>query len=68
MWTLWLVTFGSVIGNGGATPVVTAMSVFANEAECDQAISQQWADMTALYGKKNTPSPGLFICVPGKKP
>jgi hypothetical protein len=65
MWTLWLITFGSVIGQGGASPVLTPLATYTSEAECKGAVTQVWNGLTEMYGKKNTPNPGVFICVPG---
>ena len=65
MWTLWLITFGSVIGQGGASPVVTPLATYQSEAECRTSISQIWNGLAEIYGKKNPPTPGTFFCVPG---
>jgi hypothetical protein len=65
MWTLWLVTFGSVIGQGGAPATVTPLATYQSDAECRVAISQTSSGLIAIYGKANTPSPGVFFCVGG---
>jgi hypothetical protein len=66
MWTLWLVTFASVIGSGGAPTVVTPMSTFQSEAECRAAIVQVTNILQDSYGKKNTPSPGCLAIRAGR--
>lgn len=66
IWTLWLISFASVIGQGGgAAPAVTALATYSSEAECKGAVVQVWNGLLEMYGKKNTPNPGVFICVPG---
>jgi hypothetical protein len=65
MWTLWLVIFGSVIGQGGAPATVTPLSTFPSEAECRASIYEIGNGLAATYGKKNTPNPGVFFCVGG---
>lgn len=65
MWTLWLITFGSVIGQGGAPAAVTPLATYQSDAECRASISQISDGLTATYGKKNTPSQGMFFCVGG---
>lgn len=65
MWTLWLVTFGVVVGQGGAPPVVTPLAIYQNETECSASIRATWSNLTQTYGKKDTPQIGTFLCVPG---
>lgn len=65
MWTLWLVSFGIVVGQGGAPVTVTALAIYKTEAECRASISQIYNGLTETYGKKNTPAPGTFFCVGG---
>lgn len=65
MWTLWLITLGSIIGQGGAPAVITRLATYQSAADCQAAISQVWDGLRKTYGKQNTPSPGTFFCVPG---
>jgi hypothetical protein len=65
IWTLWLLTFGSVIGQGGAPATVTELATYQSQADCTNAIIQISNGLTATYGKKNTPNPGVFFCVGG---
>jgi hypothetical protein len=65
IWTLWLVTFGSVIGQGGAPATVTALATYQSQADCNTAIIQTSNGLVTTYGKTNTPSPGVFFCVSG---
>lgn len=65
MWTLWLITLGSIIAQGGAPTVVTPLATYQSAADCQAAISQIWGGLRKTYGKHNTPTPGTFFCVPG---
>lgn len=42
IWTLWLVTFGSVIGQGGAPAIVTEIATYQSQADCNNAIIQNF--------------------------
>lgn len=65
MWTLWLVTFGTVVGQGGAPPAVTPLAIYQTDGECKSAIRTVSNGLTEVYGKTNTPVVGVFFCVPG---
>jgi hypothetical protein len=63
VWTLWLITLGSIISNGGATPVVTALATYPSERDCLVSLETIGVQISKEYGAKNTPSPGLMFCV-----
>ena len=63
LWTLWLITFGPVTGQGGASVAVTPLAVYQAEAECKSSITHTLGGMEATYGKGTTP--GLLFCVGG---
>jgi hypothetical protein len=65
MWTLWLITFASVVGQGAAPAVVTPLATYQSQPECKTAITQALGSITETYGSKNPPSPGVMFCVPG---
>lgn len=65
VWTLWLITYGSLVGQGSGTVVVTPMSSFQYQNDCLTAIQALTAGLNQTYGKKNTPVPGVFFCVFG---
>ena len=61
VWTLWLITFA----NQGGTPAVNGMATFPSQKECFQSMDAITDGIKSAYGKTNTPSPGLMICVYG---
>lgn len=65
MWTLWLVTFANVIGQGGAPQVVTPLATYLTQPECFQAINAIALGLKKVYSENSPPSPGLMMCVPG---
>jgi hypothetical protein len=67
MWTLWLICYATVMGQGGgAAPAVTPLATYQTQEECYQSIDQVYALMKKEFGMKNPPSPGLMFCVSGK--
>lgn len=66
MWTLWLITYATVMGQGGGgTPAVTPMAIYQSQEDCQAALSQMFESIKASYGTRNTPNPGLSFCVRG---
>lgn len=65
MFTLWLITFVTVLGQGGATPAVTPMATYQSQEDCELALGQMFDFIKKEYGTKNTPNPGLAFCVRG---
>ena len=67
MWTLWLVTMQTVIAGNPGTNYAAPMATFESKQQCDAAIDAAWSDFHQHYGDP-VQQPGMFICVPGKKP
>lgn len=65
MWTLWLITFGSVLVQGGAPATVTPLSTYATNSECFLAIEEVTTGLKRTYPGPKPLSPGLMFCVPG---
>lgn len=64
-WTLWLITAGTILGQGASTaPLPTPIATYNSHDDCIGSISYIYADVESVYGKKNTPKfPGFFFCV-----
>lgn len=65
MWTLWLITYATVIGQGGASPIVTPLATYQTQHDCQVSLEGMYAIIKSEYGPKNPPSPGLGFCVEG---
>jgi hypothetical protein len=65
IWTLWLITSGSIIGQGATPPpVAVPIATYDSHDLCIGALQQIYADTESVYGKKNAPRfPGFFFCV-----
>lgn len=65
IWTLWLITFGSVQGNGGAPVSVVPLATFQNQQECLTSINSVIEQLRVTYTGSTPPTPGIMICVHG---
>lgn len=65
IWTLWLITFGAMNGQGGASVALTPLAMYQAEAECRTSIGHISIGLETTYGKANRPSPGIPFCVGG---
>lgn len=64
MWTLWLITHATVIGQGGAPPVVTPLAIYQTQEECQGSLSQMYELIKSTWGK-DASSPGMAFCLRG---
>lgn len=69
IWTLWLLTRGLVITQGGRGPdTVTPLATFASQKECISAAYTTDKTIQEMYAPKPTDDHiniGTFFCVPG---
>lgn len=65
VWTLWLITSGTIIGQGASHPSsVTPIASYSSHDDCISSLQQIYFDTKTVYGAKNTPQfPGFFFCV-----
>lgn len=68
IWTLWLLTFAPVTGQGAAQPIITELSTFGSQESCLNGIRLVDQGLRSIYAPTKTDSPpsiGVFFCVPG---